>query len=106
MATKQETAVEQLIKELTEVERNLINKTYLHLNNSLAGIKLKAIFDKAKEIEKQQIINAVEWNYKSNMGEIYYDATFKKNKDQLWNSQLQQKYLNTIKNGDWVKEMI
>ena len=28
------------------------------------------------EIEKQQIVDAVEWNYKSNMGEVYYNATF------------------------------
>ena len=31
---------------------------------------------KAIEMEKQQIINAVEWNYKSNMGEVYYNATY------------------------------
>jgi hypothetical protein len=28
-------------------------------------------------MEKQQIIDAVEWDYKSNMGEVYYNATFK-----------------------------
>jgi hypothetical protein len=28
-------------------------------------------------IERQQIVDAVEWNYKSNMGEVYYNATFK-----------------------------
>jgi hypothetical protein len=31
----------------------------------------------ALEMEKQQIIAAVEWNYKSNMGEVYYNATYK-----------------------------
>ena len=35
------------------------------------------IFQQAKEIHKQEIINAVEWNYKSNMGEVYYLATYK-----------------------------
>jgi len=33
-------------------------------------------FKKALELEKKQIINAVEWNYKSNMGEVYYNATY------------------------------
>jgi len=31
----------------------------------------------ALEMEKQQIIAAVEWNYKSNMGEVYYNAVYK-----------------------------
>jgi hypothetical protein len=26
--------------------------------------------------EKQQIINAVEWDYKSNMGEVYYESMY------------------------------
>ena len=37
------------------------------------------ILKHALEIEKQQIIDAVEWNYKSNMGEVYYKATYLKN---------------------------
>ena len=49
-----QTAVEWLKSELTEVERNLINKTFLQLNNSLAGHRLKDIFEQAKEMEKQQ----------------------------------------------------
>jgi len=36
------------------------------------------ILEKALEMEKQQIIAAVEWNYKSNMGEVYYNAVYKK----------------------------
>ena len=35
------------------------------------------ILQQAKEKHKQEIINAVEWNYKSNMGEVYYLATYK-----------------------------
>jgi hypothetical protein len=35
------------------------------------------LFIEALEMEKQQIINAVEWNYKSNMGEVYYNAVYK-----------------------------
>ena len=57
------TAVEWLIGEL---EDNGIN---LDLASEL--------IEQAKEMEKQQIIDAVEWNYKSNMGEVYYNATFK-----------------------------
>jgi hypothetical protein len=32
--------------------------------------------NQAKEMEKEQIVNAVEWNYKSNMGEVYYEAMY------------------------------
>jgi hypothetical protein len=35
------------------------------------------LFEQAIELEKQQIIAAVEWNYKSNMGEVYYNAVYK-----------------------------
>jgi hypothetical protein len=37
----------------------------------------KEEIQKALELEKQQIIAAVEWNYKSNMGEVYYNAVYK-----------------------------
>jgi hypothetical protein len=37
----------------------------------------KEEIEQAKEMEKQQIIDAVEWNYKSNMGEVYYNAVYK-----------------------------
>ena len=59
------TAVEWLIKELTPsiaLQQKYIDELEL----------------KAKEMEKEQIIDAVEWNYKSNMGEVYYKSTFKK----------------------------
>jgi hypothetical protein len=58
-----ETAIEWLLEELENGR---------HLTDEL--------INKAKEIEKQQIIYAVEWNYKSNMGEVYYNATYKNNK--------------------------
>jgi hypothetical protein len=41
---------------------------------------IEALFKQAKRMEKQQIIDAVEWDYKSNMGEVYYNATYKNNK--------------------------
>jgi hypothetical protein len=37
------------------------------------------LFEQALELEKKQIIAAVEWNYKSNMGEVYYNAVYKNN---------------------------
>ena len=48
------TAVEWFFDELTEVERNLINKTFLQNNNSLAGYKLRGLFEQAKAMEKEQ----------------------------------------------------
>jgi hypothetical protein len=52
-------------------------------------------FKKALEMEKQQIINAVEWNYKSNMGEVYYNATY----SELPTEPTQQKTNNHIPMG-------
>ena len=48
------------------------------------GIKYVAIdyeemqsqMDYFLEKEKKQIVDAVEWNYKSNMGEVYYNAMY------------------------------
>jgi RecG-like helicase len=57
MKNKQ-TAVEWLIEQLTEVDYNCINKTFLQINNSLAGYKMRELFEKAKEMEKQQIMDA------------------------------------------------
>ena len=37
---------------------------------------LAKLINLAKKQEEKQIINAVEWNYKSNMGQVYYDATY------------------------------
>jgi len=48
------------------------------LNQDWYTYKSLEYIEKAKEMEKEQIIDAVEWNYKSNMGEVYYKSTFKK----------------------------
>ena len=77
-------AVEWLKRELTEVERNLINKTFLQLNNSLAGHKLKDIFEQAKAMEKQQMKSIYSPTIMQNEDgklyvkdfEQYYDETF------------------------------
>jgi hypothetical protein len=85
---KVQTAVDWLIKELTGIDRNLINKKYLHLNNSLAGIKLKEIFEKAKAIEQQHLEHSFDVGVSSVLknfdkaysdvdGETYYKSRFK-----------------------------
>jgi hypothetical protein len=51
--------------------------------------------EEALQMEKQQIINAVEWNYKSNMGEVYYNATY----SELPTEPTQQKTNNHIPMG-------
>ena len=81
------TAVEWLVYQLTEVDYNCINKTFLQSNNSLAGHKMRELFEQAKEMEKQQIIDAhgsklispkgLASEYWVN-GEEYYNKTFNK----------------------------
>jgi len=62
-----QTAVEWLEQEFIKLESTI----------GIHGVMYE-LLDQAKEMEKQQIIDAVEWNYKSNMGEVYYKSTFKK----------------------------
>lgn len=52
------TAVEWLFEQLTEVDYKCINKTFLQNNNSLAGCKLRELFEQAKEMEKEQLKEA------------------------------------------------
>ena len=52
------TAVEWFFKQLTEVDYGCINKTFLQNNNSLAGHKLRELLEQAKEMEKEQMLNA------------------------------------------------
>lgn len=53
---KKVSAVEWLIEQLTEVDYNCINKTFLQSDNSLAGYKMRKLFKKAKEMEKNLYI--------------------------------------------------
>lgn len=69
MGNKQ-TAVEWLIDKIN-------HDNYIEAFAAHEWIK---IFEYAKRMEKQQIIHAVEWDYKSNMGEVYYKATYGKTK--------------------------
>lgn len=65
---KKQTAIEWLEDKIND-ELEIYNNQWLLIENFI---------EQAKIIEKQQIIDAVEWNYKSNMGEVYYNAMFKK----------------------------
>ena len=64
------TALQQAFSDLEKMQPHLFNVF------SQEGRDFVYHFHKYLEIEKQQIINAVEWNYKSNMGEVYYKAKF------------------------------
>jgi hypothetical protein len=75
------TAVEWLKEKTSDMT---IHKT--HLNDTISewqdgyNVALEDVIKllkQALEMEKQQIIAAVEWNYKSNMGEVYYNAVYK-----------------------------
>jgi hypothetical protein len=52
-----QTAVEWFFEQLTEVDYNCINKTFLQNNNSLAGYRLRELFEQAKEMEKEQLLS-------------------------------------------------
>jgi hypothetical protein len=74
------TAVEWLVQQLTEVDYNCINKTFLQNDKSLAGYKMRKLFEQAKEMEKEQIKRAFiqgEYNIYVKNAEQYYNETFK-----------------------------
>ena len=56
-------SIDWLIVELTEVERNLINKTWLHLDNSLSGKNLIKVFEEAKLKYDNEIKESYEKGY-------------------------------------------
>ena len=58
-----QTAVEWFYDQLTEVDYGCINKTFLQINNSLAGHKLRELFEQAKAMENEQIENAKNEGY-------------------------------------------
>jgi hypothetical protein len=69
MKQNKQTAVEFLKEQLNKILiDNQIQQT-------------RHLFEQTLELEKKQIIAAVEWNYKSNMGEVYYNAVYKNNDD-------------------------
>ena len=56
-------SIDWLIVELTQVERNLINKTWLHLDNSLSGKNLIKVFEEAKLKYDNEIKESFEKGY-------------------------------------------
>jgi hypothetical protein len=77
-----QTAVEWLIKQLTTVDYNCINKTFLQNDNSLEGHNMRKLFHQAKEMEKEEIKEAVNYGC-SDWGswkdaEQYYNEIYKK----------------------------
>ena len=82
-----QTAVEWFFQQLTTVDYGCINKTFLQNDNSLSGHNIRKLFQQAKEMEKEQIINAHgdEQSYLQDdgiwirlSGTEYYNETFKK----------------------------
>ena len=76
-----QTAVEWLVEQLTEVERkNWINNKILSIGkNTLAKQTFDGIIEQAKEMEKQQIIDANwEASEDTDRAEHYYNETYGK----------------------------
>jgi hypothetical protein len=67
-----QTAVEWLVQQIETGKIEIVYSDKIHSIRCLPEVVKAAI-----EMEKQQIIEAVEWNYKSNMGEVYYNAVYK-----------------------------
>jgi hypothetical protein len=74
METKQ-TAVEWFAQEAILLHFNHATKT---LPTKVFEVAYMQLINRAKQMEREQIIYAVEWNYKSNMGEVYYQARYGK----------------------------
>ena len=70
--SKQKTAIQTLEQRIKEMDIIPSDKNELLISRS----DLAKLINLAKKQEEKQIINAIEWNYKSNMGQVYYDATY------------------------------
>ena len=79
-----QTAVEWLVEEITFSERNLYNWMWIKLKTTVQGYNLTKIIEKAKEMEKEQIMEAFDecgnWQDKYSDSEHYYNETYKKDK--------------------------
>jgi len=86
MSDKRKTAVEWLIQQLTKTERNVINKTFLQMNKSMASVILTDLFDQAKALEREQmrlIYEGILQNFGTNIKKSdlptfneYYEQTY------------------------------
>jgi len=70
--TTQKTAM-QILRD--RINLRLSTSQYHVVTNELMVLR-NLIDTELLAVEKQTIVDAVEWNYKSNMGEVYYNATF------------------------------
>ena len=77
-----QTAVEWLVEQLVELDKQLDGR---RKNDDATVLKLNPtkLFEQAKEMEKEQIIDAYETSHISMMtAERYYNETFNQNKDE------------------------
>jgi hypothetical protein len=80
-----QTAVEWLVEQLTEVDYNCINKTFLQSDKTLAGYKLRELLQQAKEMEKEHMCKFAYkcHNHHKVYGDFnieqYYNETYGKN---------------------------
>lgn len=81
MSNNKQSSVEWLISQLTEVDYNCINKTFLQSNNSLAGYKMRELFEQAKAMHKEECKESYYESLLSNFQtfEEYYNETFNNN---------------------------
>lgn len=61
----------------TAVEWLIVQIINDHNNNALTGLEWKKIFDQAKAMEREQIIEAAERWKGTNFAEQYYNETYK-----------------------------
>jgi len=77
-----QTAVEWLVEEITFYERSFYNWMWIKLKTTVQGYNLTKIIEKAKEMEKEQIIEAFEDGNEQGFickeGIEYYNETYKK----------------------------
>lgn len=94
---KQKTAVEWLVEQLTEIDHGCINKTFLQNSKSLAGRKLNDLFTQAKQMEKEQIVEAYKAKFgvgtdpkwkalRQDQAEQYYNETYGKHENKAENN--------------------
>ena len=74
---KKVTAVDWLIEKLVELDKQLDGR---RKNEDATVIKFNPdkLYARAKQMEKEQIIEAATWGYISRSGEQYYDKTYGK----------------------------
>jgi hypothetical protein len=72
MSNKKQSSIDWLVEQLTEVDYGCINKTFLQINNSLAGHKLRELFEQAKAMHRED------------MGKTW-DSALDRGQERAWN---------------------